>query len=231
MPTIAFACGKGGVGKSTSAVILATELAKLGADVTVIDADPNRPVSRWSKRGDLPETLAVNADANEDTIIDTIEAEAAKSTFVIVDLEGTASMTVAYAMSRADLVIIPIQGSFLDAAEAAKAVALVRQQERAFNRKIPFAILLTRTSSTIRPRTLQSIQNELAQKSLPVFETQIHERDAYKAIFAFGGTVGDLDTSQVPNIPAALANARQFAAEVLTILKQAIPSEQSAAVA
>jgi chromosome partitioning protein len=212
-------------------VILATELAKLGADVTVIDADPNKPVSRWSKRGGLPDTLSVNAEASEDTIIDTIEAEARTSTFVIVDLEGTASMTVAYAMSRADLVIIPIQGSFLDAAEAGKAVALVRQQERAFGRKIPFAILLTRTSTTIRPRTLQSIVGELTQKNLPVFETQIHERDAYKAIFAFGGTLGDLDKSQVPNIPAAVTNARAFAAEVLAMLKQTAPSEQSAAVA
>jgi chromosome partitioning protein len=229
MPTIAFACGKGGVGKSTSAVILATELAQRGADVTVIDADPNRPVSRWSMRGGLPEKLTVNAEATEDTIIDTIEAEALKSTFVIVDLEGTASMTVAYAMSRADLVIIPLQGSFLDAAEASKAVALVRQQERAFSRKIPFAILLTRTSTTIRPRTLQSIMGELAQKSLPVFETQIHERDAYKAIFAFGGTLDDLDVAQVPNIPTALANARAFTAEVLSMLKQNTSADQQAA--
>ena len=229
MPTIAFACGKGGVGKSTSAVILATELAQRGADVTVIDADPNRPVWRWSMRGDLPQKLTVNAEATEDTIIDMIETEALKSTFVIVDLEGTASMTVAYAMSRADLVIIPIQGSFLDAAEASKAVALVRQQERAFSRKIPFAILLTRTSTTIRPRTLQSIMGELAQKNLPVFETQIHERDAYKAIFAFGGTLDDLDIAQVPNIPTALANARAFTAEVISMLKQNTSADQQAA--
>jgi chromosome partitioning protein len=229
MPTIAFACGKGGVGKSTSAVILATELAQRGADVTVIDADPNRPVSRWSMRGGLPQKLTVNGEATEDTIIDAIETEALKSTFVIVDLEGTASMTVAYAMSRADLVIIPIQGSFLDAAEASKAVALVRQQERAFSRKIPFAILLTRTSTTIRPRTLQSIMGELAQKNLPVFETQIHERDAYKAIFAFGGTLDDLDIAQVPNIPTALANARAFTAEVISMLKQNTSADQQAA--
>jgi Mrp family chromosome partitioning ATPase len=45
MPVIVFASPKGGVGKSTSAVLLATELAQSGAAVTVIDADPNRPVS------------------------------------------------------------------------------------------------------------------------------------------------------------------------------------------
>jgi len=50
MPTIVFASPKGGAGKSTSAVVLATELAQKGAAVTVIDADPNHPVSQWAKR-------------------------------------------------------------------------------------------------------------------------------------------------------------------------------------
>ena len=56
MPTIVFASPKGGAGKSTSAVVLATELALSGANVTVIDADPNRPGARWGRlcgfRGD-----------------------------------------------------------------------------------------------------------------------------------------------------------------------------------
>jgi chromosome partitioning protein len=46
MPTIVFASPKGGVGKSTAAVLLATELAGFGAGVTLIDADPNKPVSQ-----------------------------------------------------------------------------------------------------------------------------------------------------------------------------------------
>ncbi len=130
MPTIVFASPKGGVGKSTSAVILATELARRGVGVTVIDADPNRPVSYWARRPGCPECLTVHGDISEANIIDAIEAASGKSVFVIVDLEGTAFLTVAYAISRADLAIIPTQGSQLDAAEAAKAVKLIRQQRR-----------------------------------------------------------------------------------------------------
>ncbi len=40
-------------------------------------------------------------------------------------------------MSRADLVIIPVQGSHLDAREAAKTIKLVRAQEHVFKREIP----------------------------------------------------------------------------------------------
>ena len=106
-------------------------------------------------------------------IIDEIEAAAQETPFVVVDLEGTASMMVAYAISRADLVIIPTQGSQLDAAEAAKAVKLIRQQEKAFRRKIPYAILFTRTSAAIRPRTLQHIQDEFQRTACTPSDTHI----------------------------------------------------------
>ena len=50
MPVISFVSPKGGVGKTTSALILATELAAQGASrVTIIDADPNLPIAKWSK--------------------------------------------------------------------------------------------------------------------------------------------------------------------------------------
>jgi chromosome partitioning protein len=225
MPTIVFASPKGGAGKSTSAVVLATELARRGADVTILDADPNRPVSQWARRSGCPESLKVLADISEGTVIDTIEEAARRSAFVIVDLEGTASMTVAYAISRADLVVIPTQGSQLDAAEAAKAVKLIRQQEKAFARQIPYAVLFTRTSTAIRPRTLQHIREEFSIHKVPAFETQMHEREAFRAIFSFGGTLESLDPTQVSNLKAAVANARTFAGEVVAMLRHsATPS-------
>lgn len=224
MPTIVFASPKGGAGKSTSAVILACELARRGAAVTIIDADPNRPVSAWARRPGRPEGLEVIADVSEESVIDEIEGAAARVPFVIVDLEGTASMTVAYAISRADLVIIPSQGSQLDAAEAAKAVRLIRQQEKAFTRRIPHAVLFTRTSAAIRPRTLQHIRGEFEAHGVPSLQTQMHEREAFRAIFSFGGTIDSLNAAQVSGLDGATKNARTFAAEVVAMLRQAQPA-------
>ena len=153
MPTIVFASPKGGAGKSTSAVILATELAGQGASVTIIDADPNRPVSRWGNRPGKPSSLTVIADVTEDAILDRIDQASRQAAFVIVDLEGTASLMVGYAISRADLVVIPTQGSLLDGAEAVKAIRLVRNMEKTAGKTIPTAILFTRTSAAIRPRS------------------------------------------------------------------------------
>ena len=47
MPIISFANPKGGAGKTTSALILATELAAKGAQVAIIDADPEKKASNY----------------------------------------------------------------------------------------------------------------------------------------------------------------------------------------
>jgi chromosome partitioning protein len=219
MPTIVFASPKGGAGKSTAAVLLATELAGFGAAVTLIDADPNKPLSQWAKRPGKPSNLIVLSDVTEDSIIETIEAASSETPFVIVDLEGTASMMVGYAMSRADLVIIPVQASHLDATEAAKAIKLVRAQERVFKRTIRYTVLFTRTSAAIRTRTLNSIEAEFEANQVPMLQTQLAEREAFRALFAFGGTLSGLDTSQVSNVAAAIMNARIYSNEIVNLLK------------
>jgi len=140
-------------------------------------------------------------------------------------------MMVGYAMSRADLVIIPVQGSYLDAAEAAKAIKLVRAQERVFKRPIPYKVLFTRTSAAIRTRTLQSIEGEFFQNKIPMFNTQLHERDAYRALFAFGGTLSALDPAHVSNVPAAILNARLFSSEIVGLLKTKSPAARAEEVA
>lgn len=214
MPTIVFVSSKGGAGKTTSAFLLSTELAKL-YDVTLIDADPNHPVQNWAKGGNTPPRLTILSNPNEDTIIDRIEEAAAETPFVIVDLEGTASLLVVKAISQADFVIIPTQGSQLDANEASRAIRLVLQGEKMTGAPIPYAVLLTRTSSSIRTRGLAHIQSGLIDAGIPVFETELNDRDAFKAAFAFQETLDGLKTADVPNLDKARLNALEFAHEVI----------------
>jgi chromosome partitioning protein len=61
-----------------------------------------------------------------------------------------------------------------------------------------------------------------------MFGAQIHEREAYRAIFAFGGTLADLDPSQVSNLPAAKLNAMTFAGEVIEMLKAKAATQKQA---
>ena len=45
MPVIVLCSTKGGVGKSTTALVLAQVYAQAGSEVTLIDADPNQPLA------------------------------------------------------------------------------------------------------------------------------------------------------------------------------------------
>ena len=134
MPVIAFANGKGGVGKSTATLTLATTLAHQGASVTVLDCDPNLPIKTWSD-GRSASTVRVLAGITKSTVVATVDAARAESQIVLVDLEGVGSRLVSRAISRCDLCIIPMQTSSLDAASAAKAIQLIREEEAV--RRVP----------------------------------------------------------------------------------------------
>lgn len=222
MPTIVFANPKGGAGKSTSAVILATQLALAKATVTIIDADRNKAILSWSQRGKMPGGITVLQATSEETILDEIDSAASKTGFVLVDLEGTASMMVGLAISSADLVIIPVQGSMLDAEQAVKAANAVRHQARAARRDIPYFVLWTRTNPLIKPREFRAIEQQVIENKIPRFTKHLHERIPFKSLFSFGGSLETLDPGDVPNIDQAIKNAREYAAEVVAALRPAM---------
>ena len=219
MPVIAFANPKGGAGKTTSALLLATELALGGASVTIIDADPEKWISQWGALEGKPEGVAILSDVTEDTVVDRIEEASETAQFVIVDLEGTASLMVASAIGMADLVVIPVQGSSMDARGGAKTVRLIRNQERMARRAIPHAVVLTRTGAAVTSRALRNVADQLRAGGVDVFGTPIVERAAFRDLFDFGGTLADLDPKAVSNLSKARANARAFAGEVIERLK------------
>lgn len=219
MPVITLSSPKGGAGKTTAATVLATELAELGATVTIIDADPNKNVVDWAKLSGVPEKLSVIGDVTEETIVDAIEEAASVSSFVIVDLEGTASLMVSYAISMADFVVIPVQGSQLDAKQAARQMKLIKAQERIAGRAIPFAVLFTRTNPAIMPKTQRHIEERFMELGVPVMETRLYDREAFRAMFSFGGPLSSLKDKGVSNLQAALHNAKEYTAEIVERLR------------
>lgn len=219
MPVISFANPKGGAGKTTTALLLATELAEKGAHVTIIDADPEKWISGWGELDGKPDNIEIIRDVSEDSIVDLIETASGRSQFVVVDLEGTASLMVANAIGMSDLVIIPTQGSSMDAKGGAKTIRLIRNQERMARRSISHCVVLTRTSAAVTSRALRNVQEQLAASGIDVFETAIVERAAFRDLFDYGGGLAALDPKLVSNIAKAQTNARAFAGEVLKKLK------------
>lgn len=217
MPVISVANPKGGAGKSTTALVLGTTLAAHGASVTLLDCDPNRPIAAWA-RGESQTRMKVMADISESQIVSTIDAERAGQQFVLVDLEGTASRMVSRAIMRSDLVLIPMQASAVDAAQAARAVSLVQEEEQVVGRPIPFRVLFTRTSPAIPTRNEKMIIDELRGAGIPVLTTHINERAAFKSLFTYRRTLAELEPALVNGLPAAVENAERLSGEVVELV-------------
>jgi chromosome partitioning protein len=212
MPVIAVANPKGGAGKSTTTLLLACHLAQRGAKTCVIDADPNQPIHDWRTAGKSTSTLQVIGNAREDSIMDTIEEQAAKNTFVFVDLEGTASLLVSRSIAFADYVVIPIQASAVDVRQAQKAISAVRNEERLVQRssparRIPHKVLIQR-----------SLEAEIEGAKIGRFRNTLSERQAFKAIFSERLALHELGHIRVGNLEAAQENVRLLTEELLETL-------------
>ena len=220
-PVISFVSPKGGAGKTTAALVLASEIVhQSGQRVTLIDADPNWPICYWASLKKKPDLINVIQDESEETILENIADAKKNSKVVIIDLEGTANMRVTYAVSQSDLVIIPVQGSMLDANQAAKAIKLVKRTEQGFNRKIDFAILFSRMPAAIISKNFKDISMQLKVGKIPLLPMQMVEREAFKTIFATGCTLHTLGNSQVGGLEEARRNAFALAEAVVERLNE-----------
>lgn len=221
MPVIVLCSTKGGVGKSTTALVLAQVYAQAGTSVTLIDADPNKPLATWADRfkDSVPKKLKVIGDVTEKNIIDVIDEEAQKHPFVIVDLEGSANITASYAISRADLVLIPMRGKQLDADQAGRVVALIERESKAFRRTVPYRVMFS-MASALQSKEQRHIRKNLESKNIPVLDVALTERAAFSAIFQLGGTIFDLTDEDVSNPKAAQENASAVASAVIETLRQ-----------
>lgn len=219
MPVISFASSKGGAGKTTSAIVLGTELAE-GASVIMIDADPAKRLLRWSTLSPLPQNLRVIGSGGERSIQAEIDDAKSKAAFVLVDLEGSASRLTSFAIAESDLVIIPSGEEQQDADAAIDTLAEITMEGRARRREIPAAILLARTAAAVKSKLEKHIHAEL-HRAGRVLQTELHRRTAFSSLHNAGGGLRQLDPADVSGVDKAIANAQALAAEVVEILEGA----------
>jgi len=227
MPIIAVSNPKGGVGKSTATLLMATYLAEQGASVCVLDADPNQPIYDWKTQGDTKSTLEVVGGVKESTLMDVLDG--LNHQFVFIDLEGTASVMVSRSIAMADFVIVPLQASAVDVRQAAKAIRAIRDEEKVAQRsnptrRIPYRVVMTRTPAPGAP--VSSVQRQLEKEIIAAgidrFNTNLAERLAYKAVFVERLTLTELKDLKVGNLEAAKENVHVLVSELIDTLQAEI---------
>ncbi|MFC6628180.1 ParA family protein [Sphingomonas yabuuchiae] len=198
--------------------MLAGELARSGASVAVIDADPNAIIAKWgAKRTEKGQALPfeIIASPKESELVKLMDRYTASHDFVLVDLEGTASRMTSRALARAHLALIPFNLSPIDAELAANAVALIHEEAEALGRPIAFRLVRSRDNAAIETKTAKRIVAAISDADLPLLSTGLVERAAYRDIFDFSATLEELEDGQTSGLAAARRNALEVARAVV----------------
>lgn len=218
MPVISFANAKGGAGKTTAALLLATELAHQGYRVCILDADPQRWITQWAESAGVCANLEVISEVSIGSIQGHIREGRKTADYIIIDLAGARDALVTMAIGLSDHVMIPVQGCAMDAKGAAQILDLIEQMRIAGNLVIPHSVVLTRVVSMVTTRTLLAIKGILAARGVNVINTPIVERTAFRDLFETGATLYTMEAAKVSNLDKARDNSRSFAEEVMRLL-------------
>jgi len=200
MPVITFANTKGGAGKTTAVLLLATELARQGYRVTILDADPQHWISRWHEISGHVTNISVIDFVTTASLPQHISENKQNTDYFIIDLPGARNPLLATAIGLSDHVLIPIQGCAMDARGGAQVLELLQYLEEKAGIKISHSVVLTRVNSMVTTRALQLVKALLNERHVPVLDTAIIERSAFRDIFDCGGTLHTMDPMRVSNL-------------------------------
>ncbi len=168
---------KGGVGKTTTAIHLATFFQGL-APTLLIDGDPNRSVTTMAKRGGMPFAIA---DEKEGIY------QARKYQHIIIDTEARPGAADFEDLARGcDLLIVPTVPASMDT--DALILTLGAAQKMAPHK---YRVLLTRVPPPPETEGL-TLRQELERGHIPIFKTDIPRLKAFEHAAAAGIPVNAL---------------------------------------
>jgi len=181
-PVITVAGLKGGVGKTTTAVALASLLGRNGARSLLVDADTQSSALTWSvQAGEILACDVVGLPVRD--LARRIPALSHGVPVVIDTPPGDPAITRA-AILAANVVLLPMAPSLLEVDRLAPVIELLAEVEPAEGETPrPYAVVLTRVR--VSTRSAREVREALTAIDVPVLDAEVPLRESI--VLAFGG--------------------------------------------
>ena len=170
MHTISIVSQKGGAGKTTLAIHLATMAAATGHTPILIDLDPQATAAAWSdwRAGESPEVVT----APHTRLIETLsKAEQLGADIAIIDTPPHADAAAVHAVKAADLVLIPCRPQAFDLQAMKTTADLTNLTQKpvfvVFNGNAPQATAaLSQAAELVQSMGLQTAPVDLSERAI-----------------------------------------------------------------
>lgn len=206
---------KGGPGKTTLTINVAVELARLGRDVLIVDADKTRNATRWAadrqEAGHEPRVALVEKRGKLNYALQDL---AERYDIVLVDAPGHDSEEARTAMGVADLLLIVMRPSQFDLDTAATTSEVIRKAKD-FNPGLISRTVLTQVVAQVGNKEREEAVGYLEDfPELEPLPTAIHTRVVYRSTVSEGLSVIESSNSK------AKAEISVITSEILDLLKE-----------
>jgi chromosome partitioning protein len=179
---------KGGVGKTTLSVHLATALAQRGSRVLLVDADPQHSALDWQEARQAEPLIPVVGLPTKD-LYRQIRQHVPNYDHIIIDGPPRVNELARAAIIASDLVLIPITPSPYDVWAANEIVTLLN--EARVYKEVNAAFVISR--KIVGTAIGRDVAGALADYSIPVLTAGVSQRVGFAESAALGSTVLEIE--------------------------------------
>lgn len=194
--TLVAASTKGGSGKTTMIVCLATHWMAKGYKVAVVDVDPNQTLTRWHSKGMALSNATLRTTSDEHEIVELVSGLADSHDIVLVDCPGFGNQSMVFAIGTADLVIIPVMADEASVFEAMRVRKLVESAATLTKRPIETRTVLSRVK---RAAIVDHTWEQLVQLQAEPLNYRLGDRAIFQESSYHGASPAEL----IPSSAAA----------------------------
>lgn len=189
MKAISILNAKGGVGKTTLSILIATCLTRMGYKVCVVDTDPQGSVSNWANGSESFDII----EASTEKEIYSIRKRLKQYHFAIIDGAAAISSLSAAAVMVSELVLIPTTASPLDFSACGAILAVIEARQELSPVEARFVI----TKRVHNAKMTQTLKEAIEGTGIQVLRSGTTHRQDYVKGLMDGQTIYDLKSSPV----------------------------------